>query len=96
MAKKPSKPSAKASKPSAKPSGPIKKASAPSKPATPASMELDGRLVLQSLKNAGMDPAKLNLKEILGSRVDIEELQSRLRQPRADAEWHFHFTVQPK
>jgi hypothetical protein len=79
--------------PSKKPSGPSKKPSGPSKT---ASMELDGRLVLQSLKNAGMDPAKLNLREILGSRVDIEELQSRLRRPTSEAEWHFHFTVAPK
>ena len=59
-------------------------------------MELNGNLVLQALKNAGMDPARLNLREILGSRVDIEELQARLHRPQPDAEWHFHFTVSPK
>ena len=73
-----------------------KKPSGPKTTSTTASVELDGQHLVQALQRAGMDPAKLNLREILGSRVDIQELQSRLQRPTPDVEWHFHVSVSPK
>ncbi len=50
---------------------------------TTTTIEMDGPHLVEALHRAGMDPAKLDLRGILGTHVDVEELQSRLRQPRA-------------
>ena len=42
------------------------------------SQQLDGRTLLASLERAGLNPKELNLKQLLGPRPDIAELQARL------------------
>jgi hypothetical protein len=44
----------------------------------PATTKLDGRTLLASLERAGLNPKELNLKQLLGPRTDIAELQARL------------------
>ena len=47
-------------------------------PASARSQQLDGRTLLASLERAGLNPKELNLKQLLGPRPDIAELQARL------------------
>jgi hypothetical protein len=42
------------------------------------SQTLDGSQLLASLERAGMNPRALNLKQLLGPRPDLAELQARL------------------
>jgi hypothetical protein len=58
-------------------------------------IELDGNELVAALHKAGMDPTKLDLKHALGGKLDVEELESRLRaagKPGAAAS-HWHVTV---
>lgn len=62
---------------------------------TKADITMDGNRMVETLKKAGLDPSRLNLKEVVGPGVDIEELQSRLRAtgtPTA-ARWEVRITV---
>lgn len=56
-------------------------------------MELDGNQLVGALRKAGLDPEKLNLKEVLGRGVDVEELESRLRGVGAAARSGWHVSV---
>jgi hypothetical protein len=62
---------------------------------TTTTVELDGNQLVSALQKAGLDPTKLDLKETLGPRVDIQELQSRLHSAgkAAASHWHVNVTV---
>jgi hypothetical protein len=62
---------------------------------TTTNIEMDGPHLVEALHRAGMDPARLDLRNILGTHVDVEELQSRLRQPRSSTHgsWRVSVTV---
>jgi hypothetical protein len=42
---------------------------------------MNGPMLLESLENAGLNPKELNLRQILGPRRDLEELQALLTGP---------------
>jgi|HubBroStandDraft_2_1064218.scaffolds.fasta_scaffold878142_2 hypothetical protein len=62
-------------------------------------IQLDGNKLVAALHKAGMDPAKLDLHSALGAKVDVEELQSRLREAAKSGAsasaggWHVTVTV---
>ncbi|MFZ0860584.1 MAG: hypothetical protein ABR881_25450 [Candidatus Sulfotelmatobacter sp.] len=60
---------------------------------TTTTVELDGNQLVGALQKAGLDPNKLDLRETLGKRVDIEELESRLRGVAAKSGWHVSVSV---
>ena len=60
---------------------------------TTTTVELDGNQLVGALQKAGLDPKKLDLRETLGTRVDIEELESRLRGVSAKSGWHVSVTI---
>ena len=63
---------------------------------TTTTVDLDGPQLVSTLKKAGLDPKKLNLKGALGKGVDVEELQSRLRgtgTEAAAAGWKVSVTI---
>lgn len=53
---------------------------------------VDGQKLLSSLKRAGMDPRKIDLPSLVGSRPDLHELQARLtgapsEMKRSETKW---------
>ena len=62
---------------------------------TTTTIDLDGPQLISTLKKAGLDPKKLNLKGALGKGIDVEELQSRLRAPATEAAagWKVSVTI---
>lgn len=67
-------------------------------PSKSHSVTLEGDHVIRMLKEAGLDPQKLDVRRALpGANVDYEELQSRLRGTHAPARaghgWHVSVTV---
>jgi hypothetical protein len=61
-------------------------AETPTPPNQPQSqtIQLDGDHVVQLLRRAGLDPNKLSVRDALpGAKVDVEELESRLKGTRA-------------
>ena len=45
---------------------------------TETTIEIDPQLLIEALQRAGLDLAKLDLREILGPHVDIDALKSNL------------------
>jgi hypothetical protein len=59
-------------------------------------IRLDGNHLIETLKHAGMDPQKLDLKKALpGGQVDMEELETRLKGTGAakSGSWHVSVTI---
>ncbi|HEX4227241.1 MAG TPA: hypothetical protein VHZ07_01130 [Bryobacteraceae bacterium] len=59
-------------------------------------IQLDGNHLVETLKHAGMDPSKLDLKKALpGAHVDMEELETRLKGTGAakSGSWHVSVTI---
>jgi hypothetical protein len=50
-------------------------------PKTTTTIEIDPERLIEALQSAGLDLAKLNFREILGTHVDMDELQSHLNSP---------------
>jgi hypothetical protein len=48
-------------------------------PKTTATIEMDAGDLVHALRKAGLDPDKVDLREVIGEKLDVEELQSRLR-----------------
>jgi hypothetical protein len=53
----------------------------PQEPKTTTTIEIDPQRLIEALQSAGLDLAKLNFREILGTHVDMDELQSHLNNP---------------
>ncbi len=51
----------------------------PQEPKTTTNIEIDPQQLIEALQRAGLDLTKLNFREILGAHVDIDELQSNLK-----------------
>jgi hypothetical protein len=60
---------------------------------TTTNIEMDGPELVEALRRAGMDPERLDLRHILGPHVDVEELQSRLRQRASAHAWRVTVSV---
>jgi hypothetical protein len=60
-----------------------------------STVQLNGDHLVQTLRQAGLDPEKLDLRKALpGGKVDIEELQSRLRSTgKGGGGWHVTVTI---
>ena len=59
-------------------------------------IELDGNHLVQTLRQAGLDPHKLDVRKALpGGNVDVEELESRLKGTGSAAagSWKVSVTV---